>query len=402
MRDKERLFNQEQVCGCFLGGAVGDALGYAVEFCSCSEILRRFGQRGITRYVLNREGLAEISDDTQMTLYTATGMLFASTRGHTHGIAGNPEMYIWRHYADWYLSQIGDKTFGVGGSWLALEKRLRVRRAPGNTCMSALEILLKEGEDNRIRNNSKGCGGVMRVAPVAVTNEFPFASEDDIVTLGSKVADITHNHPLGTLPAAAFVMILRRIVTEKCSQNFNCFAELVQRVADSLKNIHIDYDGPTYGETYPEETERFKALLLRTVELCLSPRTDAECIREIGEGWVADEALAIALFCALRHMDSFEDAVIAAVNHDGDSDSTGSICGNIMGLFVGEKGIPDYFLENLELRDIIEEVAQDVYYGCRISEYSNFEDISPDDARLWELKYIDSVRDERDKYLYWY
>lgn len=388
---KERLFSLDQVRGCILGGAVGDALGYPVEFMSRNQILQRYGNEGITRHVLNGEGLAEISDDTQMTLFTATGMLFASTRGHTHGICGSPDNYIRRHYVDWYHTQIGVKYDDTrNDSWLSWEPRMYANRAPGNTCMSALEAIEK---GRRVENNSMGCGGVMRVAPVAVTNDFCYTSDALMVALGGVVAGITHCHPLGKLPAAAFVMILRKIVKEKCPRNLNCFAGLVQRTAMELKDIRMDVveDSQTYGEAYPVQTDSFKNLLLQAVDLAVSGRPDSECISTLGEGWTADEALAIAVFCALRHMDSFKDAVIAAVNHDGDSDSTGSICGNIMGLFTGASGIPDCYLEHLEIKDLIEEVCEDIYYGCRIAEYGNLENISDEEARDWELKYIDRV-----------
>lgn len=70
-------------------------------------------------------------------------------------------------------------------------------------------------------------------------------------------------------------------------------------------------------------------------------------------GYLAAWAVAIALYCALRHADSFEDAVIAAVNHDGDSDSTGAVTGNIMGALLGMEGIPAAFVQPLELRDVL-------------------------------------------------
>lgn len=71
--------------GCLVGGAAGDALGYPVEFLTEQAILARYGQEGITGYEL-KNGTAEISDDTQMTLFTATGLLLATTRRMTRGI----------------------------------------------------------------------------------------------------------------------------------------------------------------------------------------------------------------------------------------------------------------------------------------------------------------------------
>lgn len=387
---KERLFSKEQVRGCILGGAVGDALGYPVEFMSYDQIRKKYGNRGITELELDENGVAEISDDTQMTLFTATGLLFASTRGHTHGVCGDPDSYVRMHYMDWYATQTGGHQGGYGGSWLGWEKRLYARRAPGNTCMAALENLCAGGT---VENDSKGCGGVMRVAPAAICNDYCLLPEGVIATMAAKLAGITHKHPLGRLSAAALVMIIRRIVAENCPANFNCLAGIVQRVATDVLNTRIEYgeDSETYYQSWPQECEKLTALLRMTVNLAFCPDTDEECIRQIGQGWTADEALAIAVFCVLRHPDSFEDAVIAAVNHDGDSDSTGAICGNIMGVIVGERGIPRRFLENLEVKDLIDEVADDFYMGCRIAEYGPLEEISQEDARDWELKYICST-----------
>ena len=90
--------------GCLIGGAVGDALGYAVEFMPASTIFQKYGKKGITEYEL-RHGVAEISDDTQMTLFTATGLLVGTTRGMARGIMGNYEGYIAYSYRDWYRTQ---------------------------------------------------------------------------------------------------------------------------------------------------------------------------------------------------------------------------------------------------------------------------------------------------------
>lgn len=391
---KERLFSKDQVRGCILGGAVGDALGYPVEFMSYNQIRQKYGSRGITEFELDENGVAEISDDTQMTLFTATGLLFASTRAHTHGVCGYPDRYVRMHYIDWFATQTGGNQGGYGGSWLGWEKKMYVRRAPGNTCLSALKAI---SMDMAVENTSKGCGGVMRVAPVAVFNDYCQNSEGQIATLAAKLAGMTHKHPLGSLPAAALAMIIRRIVLEECPANFNCLAGLVQRVATDVLRTRIDYDDSlTYYDKWPQESETLTALLRRTVETALEPITDQEAIKSIGEGWTADEALAIAVLCVLRHPDSFEDAVIAAVNHDGDSDSTGAICGNIMGVIVGERGIPARFLERLEIKDLIDEVVEDFYIGCRIAEYGPLEEISNEDARNWEMKYIYSTSLHRE------
>ena len=79
MRSKDRFR------GCLCGGAVGDALGYPVEFLEDGEIFRRFGEGGITDYVLTPEGVAEVSDDTDITLFSAGALLSGSTLGRVSG-----------------------------------------------------------------------------------------------------------------------------------------------------------------------------------------------------------------------------------------------------------------------------------------------------------------------------
>ena len=92
---------------------------------------------------------------------------------------------------------------------------------------------------------------------------------------------------------------------------------------------------------------------------------DLDAIRELGEGFAAEETLAIAIYCALKYENDFERAMIAAVNHSGDSDSVASVTGNILGAFLGVRKIPTKFLRPLEMLDIIAEIADDLYEGCR-------------------------------------
>ena len=85
----------------------------------------------------------------------------------------------------------------------------------------------------------------------------------------------------------------------------------------------------------------------------------ADSIQKLGEGWVAEEALAISLYCALGG-ENFETGVVLAVNHTGDSDSTGAITGNILGAMYGVQSIPPRWLSSLELRDVIMAMADDL------------------------------------------
>ena len=87
---------------------------------------------------------------------------------------------------------------------------------------------------------------------------------------------------------------------------------------------------------------------------------DLENITALGGGWVAEETLAIAVYCSLRHVDDFSAALTAAVNHDGDSDSTGAVTGNIIGAWLGFDAIEGRWKTGLELYDVLMELADDL------------------------------------------
>ena len=122
--------------GSMIGGAVGDALGYAVEFLREGQIFRKYGESGITGYELTG-GIAQISDDTQMTLFTANGLLLGMTRGMTRGVGGPDPFYIGLCYRDWLKTQESKYPPKEGPSyaWLGNIPVLYSPRAPGNTCL---------------------------------------------------------------------------------------------------------------------------------------------------------------------------------------------------------------------------------------------------------------------------
>jgi ADP-ribosylglycohydrolase len=80
----------------------------------------------------------------------------------------------------------------------------------------------------------------------------------------------------------------------------------------------------------------------------------------LGEGWVAEEAIAVATYCALTAAD-FRSGVLLAVNHGGDSDSTGAICGNLLGAQLGAGAIDADLLDGLEGREAIIQIADDLH-----------------------------------------
>ena len=345
---------QDRIRGSLIGGAIGDALGYPVEFIySFKDIQRRYGERGITRLDKKQHwlgdneqaGIAVVSDDTQMTLFTANGLLNAKRLGQP-GIVG-----ITHAYVEWYLTQTHKKSSKFNDCWIAQFPALNVRRAPGNTCLSALHDIYSGLEPF---NNSKGCGGVMRIAPIplyaAVDGRI---SIEDADRLAGDAAEITHLHPLGFIPAALMAHVIYRLAldTEPTRENMQRY---IEEGVEDMRKIYSQY---------PDDVEYMAKLAEKAIRLAGNGKSDLENVKLLGEGWVGEEALAVGLYCALKHFDSFEDALVASVNHGGDSDSTGAVTGNILGAAVGYEAIPQFYKDDVELHDLILHMADDLYRG---------------------------------------
>ena len=326
---------QEYFRGCLLGGAIGDALGWPAEFISLTEIKEQFGDSGITELVINENGVAEITDDTQMTLFTAEGIL----RTYSSYMIGcencDPPSIVYNAYLRWFDTQYGPEAIDntLLNGWLYQVPELHVMRGPGHTCLSALRSGVKGTIDQPI-TNSKGCGGVMRVAPIGLS-EYMQKFE-----LACDCAAITHGHPSGYIPAGMLAHIIHHIIMG---------GSIVEAVQDALK-IAKKYDG----------CQESVDIVNKALELAQSNINPLVAIKQLGEGWVGEEALAIALYCSLKFQDDFKQAIITAVNHDGDSDSTGAITGNILGAYLGVSAIPKEWLAVLEIRNIIVQLADDL------------------------------------------
>ena len=344
----------DRIRGCLIGGAAGDALGYPVEFMSAGHIFAEYGPSGIQAYECDRKsGKALISDDTQMTLFTAAGLLAWRTRAAENAAPEGAAAYVAAAYQDWLRTQTepwqGAPPAGPSVSWLADVPELYSRRAPGNTCLAAL-IAQRKGDGfgtvEAPPNNSSGCGGVMRVAPMGLL-ALPRVGIGDVDRTGAAMAAVTHGHPMGYLPAAVLTHIVSRLVYPETEQTLK---EIVTEARDAVVAL------------YPETpfAAKLAEMIDHAIRLAENDRRDVDNIRLLGEGWVGDEALVIALYCALRYPDDFSAGLIASVNHSGDSDSTGAILGNILGAKLGYAAIDEQWKTDLELADVILTVADDL------------------------------------------
>lgn len=277
---------RSRVRGCLMGGAIGDALGWPVEFESSPP------------WPVGR--VDEITDDTQMTLFTVEALLGSRTPAALH-----------EAYQRWLATQsLAGPPPGAAG--LAAEPWLYAQRAPGNACLSGLRAGRMGTPAAPANPSSKGCGAVMRSAPFGLVPDLAPRAAFDLAVAG---AVQTHGHPSGYLAAGAFAVIVRNLLDG---------APLATAVDAALALL-------------PGDDEVTAALRGARAAVPLAGPSDVE---RLGAGWVAEEALAIGVACALTHPDDMRAALVLAVRHPGDSDSTGAICGNLLGVRGGEAALP--------------------------------------------------------------
>jgi ADP-ribosyl-[dinitrogen reductase] hydrolase len=325
----------DRFTGCLLGGAIGDALGWPIEFDTASGLTQRLGEQPPVALAKAGAAVAEITDDTQMTLFTAEALIRDRARQLSDGhgdVITLMQRALWR----WYHTQMPQKTWDdpriLSGALIG-DRRLFVRRAPGNTCLEAL--------GSTTRNTSKGCGAVMRMAPIGLAAGDPAWAFE----VASESGQLTHHHPSGYLSGAYLAALISGLV-----------------VGQDMETAMAEADALLAQAPGSEET--IAAVAAAKAVAAKGPPSEAT-IESLGGGWIGEEALAIALACTLTADASTPAGVAAALwraaAHKGDSDSTAAITGNLLGVMVGPTGLPPAWVTQVELRDLIEQVAADLF-----------------------------------------
>lgn len=287
------------------GLALGDALGAPTEFMSMQAIQAHYGMTGIqepptpTLY----------TDDTQMTLALVEAL---TTVGHRS--VGELMPVVGQRFVEWAHSPEND-------------------RAPGNTCLSGIATY-EEGVPWQEAGllESKGCGSAMRVAAIGY-----FYQEDEarLKAVAEATSMITHRHPAALAASSGA-------------------AYLVKLALDGHSPDH--YLGLLHAFT-ADYSEDYDRALLR-VSHVLGWGDEIAAMRYIGEGWVAEEAVALALYCVLRYPDSYVKAVQRGANSNGDSDSVACIAGGVAAARLGLDAIPQAWIARCENHSYIADLSQ--------------------------------------------
>lgn len=329
---KSILAKTKKINDCLIGGALGDALGRPVERLRTDKMLEYYGKDGIQD--LATVGLkARITDDTQMTMYTTDGLIKSKIKAPE---AEEPDYdIIYNSYKDWYKTQTQEFDEEPRKGLLNQTPDLFSPVGPGRTCLGSLKAGVRGSIDKPI-NTSNSCGGVMRVAPVGLAYDNPEVA----FKVGAECAAMTHSGPEAYLPAGFFAALISNIAAGK---------PIDKAANDSLKIL----------ATYDNNEKTYK-LLSKAMMLSQSDVPSDEAILSLGYGFNGDEAMAISLYAAMKEPENLKKALILAVNHSGDSDSTGSITGQIVALANGTKTAPKEWVDSLEMKDILKTLSKDL------------------------------------------
>ncbi|PNL17780.1 ADP-ribosylglycohydrolase family protein [Micrococcus sp. FDAARGOS_333] len=360
-----------RVLATLAAGAAGDAYGYTVEFDRADAIVSAWGPVGLgtPAELLERLGVEHlpISDDTQMTLFVSDG-LREWIEWQNRGQMADAAACVWLACLRWHRTQTGALPQGAPpaqDTWLDARRELHERRAPGNACLSGLAEPGMGVPTDPKNPDSKGCGTIMRSAPYGMVPGLP---DTHVASFARQGAVLTHGHPTAWTSAAAFALIVDalfagRTLTEAVETGRAWLAAQGEDAAESLTALELARELAVTAERDDDGT-RLGAPGHLPVGL--------------GEGWVAEEALAIAVYAALvaeRTTDTPAAALALALrigaNHDGDSDSTASLAGQLLGAAHGmavfgvesadgvpvaalADAVPDWIAE----RDVVVEAAE--------------------------------------------
>ena len=326
-----------RVLGCVLGGATGDAFGYGIEFDNLESIRHKHGPLGLREPLLHG-GKLVVSDDTQMTLFTLEALNLTMPTQMSPPYCSSmtrPFQAACQHaYLRWGDSQgvaVPDLYDDGDAARLYLSPVMRKRQAPGNTCISAVRAGAL-GTTLHPINQSKGCGAVMRTAPIGLMQG---ANSALAMELGEAAGALTHGHIDGWLPSGALSAIVREIMN---GEEIDAATNTVM----SLLNDHPHFDKDLVRKS---GTTRLLCIVLRLLQ---GDKAANAVFSLLGEGWTGDEALAIGVYAACTE-NEFKKVVRLAANHDGDSDSTASIAGQLYGARHGITAVPHDWVRQLDV-----------------------------------------------------
>ena len=309
---------KEKLLEIIQAGAIGDAFGYQVEFDKIDTIKQKYGIFGIKYEESNLE--KDASDDTQMTLFLWDAIIKYIKNNEVYDEKSFTKE-VHKSFMEWFSTQthhpVYSSEFAISNSSILSNEELFKRQAPGATCLSALSTNTARSTVKKI-NDSKGCGSVMRVAPLLLLKEHYKLTNEALFVASMNQAAITHGNDEGMAATSFFTIILEELKNQKS--------------VDEAYHIALNL-------TYKLKPNKFSSYIESVYKKAQEPNLlkENDLTDQIGEGWIADEAVGVALYCAVKAQ-SFAHCLELSSNHSGDSDSTASMAAQ---LYVAKNGLDE-------------------------------------------------------------
>ena len=335
--------------GCLLGLAVGDAMGYTVDTKTWPQIQEDYGPHGLLGYDLVN-GYADVTSHTQLAVFSCNGLLLGLTRGQVYGKMAPFVKYAGLAQREWAIGQRRYDQPQRNHCWVFRHGELRRRHC---TDTRMVEILNRNqlGSLEEPSNKHDTPASIATAVSAALFGDPTRMDQAEIDRLGAECVALTHGHPLAFLPGAVIAHLVSRCLRDQDTP----LAELVENALTALE----DQFGREYRQVKEVVAAVHQAIQLAQ-ERSMSPVAAMEKLRcDTGA-----DVLAGAVYAALLCEDDFDRAMIVAVNHSGRSAAVGCITGAILGARMGEKALPDFYLESLEIAPILGEMADDLIQGC--------------------------------------
>jgi ADP-ribosylglycohydrolase len=292
--------------GVMFGLAIGDALGAPTEFLKLDQIRATYGKPGIRDLPVQ----ALFTDDTQMSVAIAEALVRAGDEDVESIMKAVRDEFIkWSHLPETYT------------------------KAPGNTCLKGVANMERGLHWTRSGiTHSKGCGSAMRVAPIGYLYQH---APEKLREVAHATGICTHGHPAADAACIGAAYLVKLALDGMAPE------KMIDALLSFTNGISKEWDAA-----------------IKKVPECLGWEEEEKALSYLGEGWVGEEAVALALYCYLRHPDSYEKVVIRGANTNGDSDSIACIAGSISAAYLGIDAIPPDWVRRIEKSVYLEDLAQ--------------------------------------------
>lgn len=357
--------------GCLLGLAVGDAMGYTVNSHTLAEIQEDYGPNGLQGYdPVN--GYADVTSYTQLAAFTANGLLYGLTQGRQKGAMSPFINYIARSHWEWASSQAMMDRPSRTVCWVFKEKSL-CRRHCVDTRMKEIILRRQFGTPEERLNLMTTPSTLTSAVAVGMFYEPENMDRQEIDRLGMEAVALTHGDPQTFLPGA--------VITHLVSSVLRASAPLEQLVEQALEAFRAQFD-----REYHRQVSQILSLVHQAMDLSRNYSIPVVDAMERLQCRTGAQVLAGAVYALLAGEEDFDNSLIIAVNHSGASAAVGALVGAVLGARLGVDALPEFYLECLECRDVLQELADDLCQGCPIEKNDVFFD---DD---WDSKYCHGRR----------